>query len=76
MPGKVERELTVQIKPEALQAAGIGVSQVVQALQLQNLAAPVGRVTGDSTSARSASAAVSSGPRSSSRSSSPSATAR
>ena len=47
VPGKVERELTVQIKPEALQAAGIGVSQLVQALQLQNLAAPVGRVTGD-----------------------------
>jgi len=47
VPGKVERELTVQIKPDALQAAGIGVAQVVQALQLQNLAAPVGRVTGD-----------------------------
>jgi len=47
VPGKVERELTVQIKPQALQAAGIGVSQVVAALQLQNLAAPVGRVTGD-----------------------------
>ncbi len=47
VPGKVERELTVQIKPEALQAAGIGVSQLVQALQFQNLAAPVGRVTGD-----------------------------
>ena len=47
VPGKVERELTVQIKPDALQAAGIGVSQLVQALQLQNLAAPVGRVTGD-----------------------------
>src|SRR5688500_7033457 len=47
VPGKVERELTVQIKPEALQAAGIGVSQLVQALQLQNLASPVGRVTGD-----------------------------
>jgi hydrophobic/amphiphilic exporter-1 (mainly G- bacteria), HAE1 family len=47
VPGKVERELTVQIRPEALQAAGIGVSQLVQALQLQNLAAPVGRVTGD-----------------------------
>src|SRR5919199_152460 len=44
--GKVEREITVEIKPEALQAAGVGVSQVVQALQLQNLAAPVGRVTG------------------------------
>jgi HAE1 family hydrophobic/amphiphilic exporter-1 len=47
VPGKVERELTVQLKPDALQAAGIGVSQLVQALQLQNLAAPVGRVTGD-----------------------------
>src|SRR5262245_46039064 len=47
VPGKVERELTVQIKPDALQASGIGVAQVVQALQLQNLAAPVGRVTGD-----------------------------
>ncbi|MFN8571334.1 MAG: efflux RND transporter permease subunit [Gemmatimonadaceae bacterium] len=46
VPGKVERELTVQIKPEALQAAGIGVSQVVQALQLQNLAAPVGSIKG------------------------------
>src|ERR671932_79691 len=44
--GKVEREITVEIQPEALQAAGVGVSQVVQALQLQNLAAPVGRVTG------------------------------
>ncbi|HJU66188.1 MAG TPA: efflux RND transporter permease subunit, partial [Gemmatimonadaceae bacterium] len=44
--GALERELTVQIRPEALQASGIGVAQVVQALQLQNLAAPVGRVTG------------------------------
>src|SRR5688572_3110774 len=44
--GNVERELTVQIKPEALQSSGVGVSQVVQALGLQNLAAPVGRVTG------------------------------
>jgi HAE1 family hydrophobic/amphiphilic exporter-1 len=44
--GALERELTVQIRPDALQAAGIGVAQVVQALQLQNLAAPVGRVTG------------------------------
>ena len=44
--GSVERELTVQIKPEALQSAGVGVSDIVQALGLQNLAAPVGRVTG------------------------------
>jgi HAE1 family hydrophobic/amphiphilic exporter-1 len=44
--GKVERELTVELVPARLQAAGISVGQVVQALQLQNLAAPVGRVTG------------------------------
>jgi len=44
--GKVERELTVEIVPAKLQAAGVSVGQVVQALQLQNLAAPVGRVTG------------------------------
>ncbi|HEU4994805.1 MAG TPA: efflux RND transporter permease subunit [Gemmatimonadaceae bacterium] len=44
--GKVERELTVEIIPARLQAAGVSVGQVVQALQLQNLAAPVGRVTG------------------------------
>ena len=44
--GKIERELTVELVPSKLQAAGISVGQVVQALQLQNLAAPVGRVTG------------------------------
>ena len=44
--GEVKREMTVQLRPQALQAAGIGVSQVVQALAAQNLAAPVGRVTG------------------------------
>ena len=45
--GKVERELTVELRPGDMQAAGVSVGQVVQALQLQNLAAPVGRVTGD-----------------------------
>jgi Cation/multidrug efflux pump len=44
--GKVERELTVELVPAKMQAAGVSVGQVVQALQLQNLAAPVGRVTG------------------------------
>ena len=44
--GKQERELTVEVRPQALQAAGISVGQVVQALELQNLAAPVGRVNG------------------------------
>jgi len=44
--GGAERELTVELDPAALNAAGIGVAQVVQALQSQNLAAPVGRVSG------------------------------
>src|SRR3546814_4064403 len=45
--GSLERELTVELRPEALEAAGVSVAQVVQALGLQNLAAPVGRVTGN-----------------------------
>ncbi|HXE81647.1 MAG TPA: efflux RND transporter permease subunit [Vicinamibacterales bacterium] len=45
--GGVERELTVELRPQALQAAGVSVAQVVEALQAQNLAAPVGRLSGD-----------------------------
>ena len=45
--GGIEREMTVDLNPPALQASGIGISQVVQALQAQNIAAPVGRITGD-----------------------------
>jgi len=45
--GGVDRELTVELRPQALQASGVSVAQVVQALQVQNLAAPVGRLTGD-----------------------------
>jgi len=44
--GGAVRELTVELKPDALRAAGVSVSEVVGALQAQNLAAPVGRVTG------------------------------
>ncbi|MGE5733373.1 MAG: efflux RND transporter permease subunit, partial [Gemmatimonas sp.] len=44
--GKVERELTVEVDPHRLQAANVSVAQVVQALEMQNLAAPVGRVNG------------------------------
>ena len=40
--GGIERELTVELRPRDLQSAGLSVSQVVQALQSQNLAAPVG----------------------------------
>jgi hydrophobic/amphiphilic exporter-1 (mainly G- bacteria), HAE1 family len=45
--GNVERELTVQLRPNDLQAAGVSVAEVVQALQFQNLAAPVGRIQGN-----------------------------
>jgi len=44
--GEVKREMTVRLKPQALQAAGLSVAQVVQALQAQNIAAPVGNVSG------------------------------
>ncbi len=44
--GGVDREMTVELRPGDLQSAGIGVAQVVQALELQNLAAPVGRLNG------------------------------
>ena len=45
--GGIERELTVELRPRDLQAAGVSVAQVVQALQAQNLAAPVGRLNGE-----------------------------
>jgi HAE1 family hydrophobic/amphiphilic exporter-1 len=45
--GGIERELVVEIRPRDLQASGVSVAQVVQALQAQNLAAPVGRLEGD-----------------------------
>ncbi|MBX6363932.1 MAG: efflux RND transporter permease subunit [Gemmatimonadetes bacterium] len=44
--GGAERELTVELRPRDLAANGVGIAQVVQALQSQNLAAPVGRVNG------------------------------
>jgi HAE1 family hydrophobic/amphiphilic exporter-1 len=44
--GAIEREITVEINPTAMQTAGVGVGQVVGALQSQNLAVPVGRLQG------------------------------
>jgi hydrophobic/amphiphilic exporter-1 (mainly G- bacteria), HAE1 family len=38
------RELTVELRPDAMAAAGVSPADVVQALHAQNLAAPVGRV--------------------------------
>jgi HAE1 family hydrophobic/amphiphilic exporter-1 len=45
--GGVDREIAVNLKPGALQANGISIAQVAQALQTQNLAAPVGRVNSE-----------------------------
>jgi hydrophobic/amphiphilic exporter-1 (mainly G- bacteria), HAE1 family len=44
--GAIERELVVEIRPRDLQATSVSVAQVVQALQSQNLASPVGRLAG------------------------------
>ncbi len=44
MVGGIEREMTIELDPQALQAIGVGVGEVVQAVQSQNLAAPVGRL--------------------------------
>jgi HAE1 family hydrophobic/amphiphilic exporter-1 len=45
--GGITREMTVELRPAALQASGVSVQQVVERLQAQNVAAPVGRLTGD-----------------------------
>ncbi|MGI8817615.1 MAG: efflux RND transporter permease subunit, partial [Gemmatimonadales bacterium] len=45
--GNIEREMTVEVQPHALEASGVSISEVVQALQSQNLAAPVGRLNGE-----------------------------
>jgi HAE1 family hydrophobic/amphiphilic exporter-1 len=47
--GGAERELTVQLRPSDLMAAGVSVDDVVSALRMQNLAVPVGRVEGPTT---------------------------
>jgi hydrophobic/amphiphilic exporter-1 (mainly G- bacteria), HAE1 family len=44
--GGAERELTVELRPEALRAGGISIGQIVQALAAENLAVPVGKLSG------------------------------
>ncbi|MBA3817459.1 MAG: efflux RND transporter permease subunit [Deltaproteobacteria bacterium] len=44
--GGIERELTIELAPDALRAAGISIGQVVQTLQTENLAVPVGKLSG------------------------------
>jgi HAE1 family hydrophobic/amphiphilic exporter-1 len=47
MRGGLERQVVIEVKPHAMQAAGVTIGQVVQAVQAQNLAAPVGRIEQD-----------------------------
>src|SRR5262245_60025479 len=42
--GKREREMTIELHPDALQSSGVSVAEVVTAVQLQNMAATVGRM--------------------------------
>ncbi|MCA1733193.1 MAG: efflux RND transporter permease subunit, partial [Acidobacteria bacterium] len=42
--GGLERQVVIELEPRALQAAGVSIGQVVQLVQSQNLAAPVGRI--------------------------------
>ena len=42
--GGLERQVVVELDPRRLEAAGISIGQVVQVVQSQNLAAPVGRI--------------------------------
>ncbi|HXT52129.1 MAG TPA: efflux RND transporter permease subunit, partial [Thermoanaerobaculia bacterium] len=44
LQGKIEREMTIELEPQKLDASGVTVADVVGAMQAQNLAAPVGRV--------------------------------
>jgi HAE1 family hydrophobic/amphiphilic exporter-1 len=43
--GGVARELSIDVRPDALAAAGLGIADVVRAVQTENLAAPVGWLT-------------------------------
>jgi HAE1 family hydrophobic/amphiphilic exporter-1 len=42
--GGLERQVVIELDPKRLQAAGVSIAQVVQVVQSQNLAAPVGRL--------------------------------
>jgi HAE1 family hydrophobic/amphiphilic exporter-1 len=44
--GGVDREISVDVRPADMAAAGVTVAQVVSAVEAQNLAAPVGQIEG------------------------------
>ena len=46
MIGGAYPEMTIQLRPAAMQSAGVGIDDIVRAVGSQNLAAPVGRLNG------------------------------
>jgi HAE1 family hydrophobic/amphiphilic exporter-1 len=46
LSGNIDREIQINVRPRDLASAGVNLSEVVQAVQTQNISAPVGRVTG------------------------------
>ncbi|HEX6095131.1 MAG TPA: efflux RND transporter permease subunit [Thermoanaerobaculia bacterium] len=47
--GGLERQVVIELDPRKLESAGVSIGQVVQVVQSQNLAAPVGRIVKGST---------------------------
>ena len=46
LSGNINREIQINVRPRDLAAAGVNVTDVVQAVETQNLSTPAGRVTG------------------------------
>ncbi|MBV8519070.1 MAG: efflux RND transporter permease subunit [Acidobacteria bacterium] len=46
LSGNINREIQINVRPADLAAAGVDISDVVQAVQTQNISTPAGRVTG------------------------------
>jgi HAE1 family hydrophobic/amphiphilic exporter-1 len=46
LSGNINREIQINVRPKDLAAAGVNVTDVVQAVETQNISTPVGRVTG------------------------------
>jgi HAE1 family hydrophobic/amphiphilic exporter-1 len=46
LSGNINREIQLNVRPHDLAAAGVNVTDVVQAVQTQNISTPAGRITG------------------------------
>jgi HAE1 family hydrophobic/amphiphilic exporter-1 len=46
LSGDIAREIQINVRPTDLAAAGVNITEVVQAVQTQNISTPAGRVTG------------------------------